>query len=254
MTPAGATQDEAEQNDRQGHEQLGRADGHAEHPERASDGHGPHEGRGQRQPRKTVPQQVGQGADDHDGDQVVDAEHRMGEAVEEATAAGEVGEGRHGREPSRDPLPSSRCPDRGVLPFPPTEGGIPCADISSSSSASWPDSPSAPVAPSPPRRWPREARRGGRRARHAEALGGASASHARMAIIINGNALVPGPPLNFGIVRSVGVAVGDQPRGRDLLHPPRRGRHPCAQVAQADPVGRPRPSSVRPSTRRSPST
>ena len=46
----------------------------------------------QGEPGQAIPQQVGQGADDDDGDQVVDAEHRMGEAVEEATAAGEVGE------------------------------------------------------------------------------------------------------------------------------------------------------------------
>ena len=61
----------------------------------------------------------------------------------------------------------------------------------------------------------------------AEALGGGSASHARMAALINGSEYnVPGPPPNFGIVRSVAVRSVTNPADGTFCIRARPGRHP----------------------------
>jgi hypothetical protein len=70
-----------------------------------------------------------------------------------------------------------------------------------------------------------------------EALGGGSASHARMAALINGSEYnVPGPPPNFGIVRSVAVRSVTNPADGTFCIRPDPVAIPTAQVSKLIPT------------------
>jgi len=68
-----------------------------------------------------------------------------------------------------------------------------------------------------------------------EALGGASAPTARMSIIVNGNAYVAGPPADFGITRSAGVAAVTNPEAGTFCIRPTAAAVPANQVGKLIP-------------------
>lgn len=70
----------------------------------------------------------------------------------------------------------------------------------------------------------------------AEAIGGGSASSARMAALINGSQFAPGPPPNFGVVRSVGVQSVSNPQAGLFCVRPDPGVIPPSQISKLIPT------------------
>jgi len=72
--------------------------------------------------------------------------------------------------------------------------------------------------------------------RGTEAIGGASTSEARMAALINGSVFAPGPPPNFGVVRSVGVENVTNPEEGTFCIKPDPSIIPASQISKLIPT------------------